>query len=85
MASIIPRPVVPPRGPLALYEVIAADLREQIENGQFEVGSPLPTVAELAAKDDVAAGTVNRAVALLRESGLVDVSRGRRATVRRLP
>lgn len=84
MASIIPRPVVPPRGPLAPYEVIAADLREQIENGRYDVGSPLPTVAELAATYNVATGTINRAVALLRESGLIEVSRGRRATVRQL-
>jgi integrase len=84
MASIMPRPVVPPRGALAPYEIIATDLREQIENGRFDVGSPLPTVAELAATYDVAAGTVNRAVALLRESGLIEVSGGRRATVSRL-
>jgi integrase len=85
MASIIPRPTVTPRTPQAPYEIIAAELREQIANGRFDVGSQLPTVAELAAKYDVAAGTVNRAGALLRETGLIEVSRGRRATVTRLP
>ena len=72
----------PPRGP---YEVIAAELREQIESGQLAPGMQLPTVVDLAATYDVAAGTVNRAIALLRNDEMIDVSRGRRATVREAP
>src|SRR5205823_6353947 len=42
MAGIIPRPVVAsptPRGP---YEVIAEELRVQIQNGELAAGDPLP-------------------------------------------
>lgn len=85
MAGIMPRPVVAPRQPRGPYEVIASELREQIESGQLAAGSQLPTVVDLAATYDVAAGTVNRAVALLRSEGLIDVSRGRRATVSTTP
>jgi integrase len=85
MAGIMPRPVVTPRGPRGPYEVIAAELREQIESGQLPPGSQLPTVIDLAATYDVSAGTVNRAIALLRGDGLIDVSRGRRATVSEAP
>ncbi len=81
MAGIMPQPVVAPRGARGPYEVIAADLREQIESGQLPPGSQLPTVVDLAATYGVAAGTINRAIALLRQSGLIDVSRGRRAVV----
>jgi DNA-binding GntR family transcriptional regulator len=79
----MPQPVVAPRGPRGPYEVIAAELREQIESGQLPPGSHLPTVVDLAATYGVAVGTINRAIALLRESGLIEVSRGRRAVVRR--
>jgi integrase len=81
MAGIMPRPVVVPRGPRGPYEVIAAESREQIESGQLPPGSQLPTVVDLAATYGVAVGTINRAVALLRKSGLIEVSRGRRAVV----
>lgn len=81
MAGIMPRPTVV-RGPLAPYEVIAAELREQLESGRLAPGSQLPTTVDLAATYAVSVGTVNRAVALLRSEGLIDVSRGRRATVR---
>lgn len=80
MATIVPRPVPPtrPRGP---YEVIAADLRAQIACGKLRPGEPLPTVADLALSNGVAVGTAHRAVALLRDEGLILVARGRRARV----
>jgi integrase len=74
MAGIIPQPVVAPHGPRGPYEVIAAELRTQVVAGQFAPGSQLPTMVDLAAMYDVSVGTVNRAVALLRGEGLVDVS-----------
>jgi integrase len=82
MAGIIPRPVVTPRGARGPYEVIASELRDQITSGQLAPGSSLPTVVQLAATHGVSAGTANRAVAVLRNEGLIDASRGRRATVR---
>jgi integrase len=81
IAGIIPRPIVSPSGPRGPYETIAAELREQIESGQLAPGEQLPTVVDLAKTYNVAAGTVNRAIALLRNDELIDVSRGRRAVV----
>ena len=81
MATIVPKPVPSPamaRGP---YEVIAEALRERIRSGQLKPGDQLPTIAELAVANTVAVGTAHRALALLRAEGLVEVARGRRATV----
>jgi DNA-binding transcriptional regulator YhcF (GntR family) len=41
----------------------------------------LPTVVGLAAEHEVSAGAVNRAVALLKAEGLIDVQRGKHAVV----
>jgi DNA-binding GntR family transcriptional regulator len=81
MAGIMPAPVAAARAPRGPYEVIAADLREQIVTGQLRAGDQLPTVAELATRHGVAVGTVHRAIDLLRSDGLVDTSRGRRSVV----
>jgi integrase len=81
LAGIMPVPVPAapvPRGP---YEVIAADLREQILAGRLRAGDQVPTVAELAAQHGVAVGTAHRAMDLLRAEGLIISSRGRRSVV----
>jgi integrase len=81
MGELMPRivPATPePRGP---YQVIAAALREQIRAGELKPGEELPTLAEIAAAHNVSVGPAQRAVALLRDEGLVEVSRGRRAKV----
>jgi integrase len=82
MAGIMPPPVAAPQLPRGPYETIAAELREQIAAGQLRAGNQLPTIADLAARHGVAVGTAHRALDLLRSEGLVEVSRGRRATVR---
>lgn len=63
------------------YEKLAAELRATIERGDLTPGQPLPTAVQLAAQHNVSAGTVNRAIALLKETGLVDAGRGKRAVV----
>lgn len=63
------------------YQRIAADLRSAITCGALRVGDPLPPVAELANRYGVSFGTAQRAVAELKNAGLVKVSRGRRAVV----
>lgn len=63
------------------YQRIAADLRSAIACGALHVGDPLPPVAELASRYNVAFGTAQRAVAELKSGGLVKVSRGKRAVV----
>jgi integrase len=62
-------------------EHLAADLRGRIVSGEYAVGSELPPMKQLAADHQLAAGTVHRAVTLLKEWGLVKASRGRRARV----
>lgn len=63
------------------YQHIAADLRAAIKCGALSPGQPLPPVAELAARYGVAFGTAHRAIAQLRDGGLIKVSRGKRAVV----
>ena len=72
-------------GPESPYELIAVGLREQIASGEIEVGAHLPTVKAIAATNAVSEGTATRAVALVKEWGLVEASRGRRAAVTARP
>lgn len=73
------RAKVSPENP---YEVIAAGLREAIRAGELRPGEPIPPEKQLAAAHVVSAGTAHRAVELLKSWGLVDASRGKRATVK---
>lgn len=70
--------------PQSPYEKIAAELRASILAGDLGNGDELPTVKQLAQTHGVAAGTAHRAITLLDVWGLIDVTRGRRAKVRRL-
>jgi len=67
--------------PQAPYEHIAATLRQAILDGTLPAGSVLPPVVQLAKEYGVAVGTAHRALTLLKDWGLVDASRGRRATI----
>jgi len=67
-----------PRSP---YKHIVADIRGAIACGALCSGEPLPTVEQLKDRYQVSAGTANRAVAELKQAGLMTASRGRRATV----
>ncbi|ODU05953.1 MAG: hypothetical protein ABS81_05925 [Pseudonocardia sp. SCN 72-86] len=80
LSTIVPRPIpdVVPRGP---YASIANDLRHQISSGALPVGATLPTVAQLAVSYDVSVGTAHRAMAALKQDGLIQVARGKRAVV----
>ena len=79
-AIVVPAPR-PPRGP---YEVIAADLRQQIQDGRLAPGSFVPTTSERAIAYHVSIATSHRAIALLNTEGLIEVSRSRRAVVKAL-
>ena len=81
LAELMPLPDPSPRRPTSPYERIAAELRARLDAGEFMAGEALPTMTEIAAKYSVALATAQRAVAVLREEGLIQVSRGRRATV----
>ncbi|WP_442791935.1 tyrosine-type recombinase/integrase [Micromonospora sp. NBC_01740] len=82
-ARMPPRPVAPKQRTVASspYQRIAAELREQIAAGRLRPGDPLPAVAALATAHSVSVGTAHRALAVLTAEGMVNVSRGRRATV----
>jgi DNA-binding GntR family transcriptional regulator len=61
--------------PVSLYEQLAAVLRGQIERG--ELTGRVPSVKSLAQQYEVAQGTAERALAVLREAGLVRSAMGR--------
>ncbi|MBV9162653.1 MAG: tyrosine-type recombinase/integrase [Pseudonocardiales bacterium] len=65
----------------ALYPRIAAELRAQIVSGELPIGAQLPTHKQLAEQHGISVSTAHRVTALLHSEGLVEVSRGRRATV----
>ena len=67
----IPVPVQQSRGP---YEKIAESLRDDIRAGWLKPGDQLPTVAELAVTYTVAVGTAHRAMALLTDERLIEVT-----------
>jgi integrase len=85
MGTIMPQIVLAPRPPRGPYEVVAAALREQIRSGRLGPGDQLPTTHELGTAHSVSTATVHRAFAILQGEGLIEVSRGRRATVRASP
>ena len=67
-----------PSGP---YVEIADDLRAAIRVGALKSGDRLPTISDLCSRYKVGSGTAHRAVQLLKDEGLVEASRGRRAIV----
>jgi GntR family transcriptional regulator len=66
-------------------ERIAADLRQQVANGELAPGDKLPSERELAERYSVVRNTVRAAVRLLAEDGLVVSEHGRGVFVRDQP
>lgn len=64
------------------YEVVAVELRQQIDAGRWPAGEHLPPIKDLARGHDVAMSTAQRAVKLLASWGYVDVQPGRGVRVR---
>ncbi|MDQ0379063.1 tyrosine-type recombinase/integrase [Amycolatopsis thermophila] len=63
------------------YQKIATDLRGAITAGVLRTGDRLPPVTEIAGRYHVSVGTAHRAIAALKDAGLVIASRGRPAVV----
>ena len=63
--------------PLSPHRQIAAWLRKRIEAGEFPPGKRLPSENDIQQLTGVAATTVRRAIALLREQGIVYTVPGR--------
>jgi len=73
------------RKTLPKYRQIADDLRARIEAGECPVDSQLPTKPELMERYGAALGTVDSAIGLLRELGLVETRQGAGMFVREPP
>jgi DNA-binding FadR family transcriptional regulator len=69
----------------ARYRDIADAIRERICGGEYVAGLPLPSEALLTEDFGVSLMTVRRALAVLREEGLIATKRGRVARVRNPP
>ncbi|NLU84519.1 GntR family transcriptional regulator [Rhodococcus sp. HNM0569] len=57
-------------------------MRRRIMNGEYAIGTSLPSESALCAEFDVSRGPVRQALATLRNEGLLVLSQGRPATVR---
>lgn len=68
--------------PGALYQQVAAAIREAILKGEFAPGAPLPSEAQLIERYKVSRPTVRNAVAALRAEGLIEVRHGKGSFVR---
>lgn len=72
---------VDPSSPVPLYDQIATAARRAIASGQIDGGDRLPPARTLAATLEVNMHTVLRAYRQLNDEGLVELRRGRGATV----
>ncbi|MET7480681.1 GntR family transcriptional regulator [Streptomyces sp. NPDC005648] len=68
--------------PGALYQQVAAAIREVILSGEFAPDSLLPSEAQLMTRYGVSRPTVRNAIAALRAEGLIDVRHGKGSFVR---
>lgn len=62
---------IDPIAPLPPYRQIAGILRRRIESGQYPPDTRVPTESELMEAFEVARTTARRAIAALREEGLI--------------
>jgi GntR family transcriptional regulator len=70
--GLVDVPEINPRAAVPVYEQIARWLRARILAGEFVPGEdPLPSEADLVGTFGVARDTARRAIAALREEGLV--------------
>jgi GntR family transcriptional regulator len=72
---------VPDRKPDQKYERIAATIREQIQDGRYQPGARLPSLADLEAEHDVSHSTSRKVFELLVAEGLVKARKGYGYTV----
>ncbi|MEV4109301.1 GntR family transcriptional regulator [Nonomuraea sp. NPDC049695] len=66
-----------------LYQAIARELRGEIERGELQPGTTLPSEAQLRRQHGVSRSTVRQALAVLEQEGLIASEHGRGRFVRR--
>ena len=71
------RETVDPQSATPVYVQVAEILRARIESGQLLPDRPVPSETQLQQEFGVARGTARKAIALLREQGLVVTVKGR--------
>lgn len=64
-----------------LHRTLAAELRARIRGGSLDVGTSLPSEAELCREFATSRGPVRQALAALRDEGLIGGGQGRRPVV----
>jgi DNA-binding transcriptional regulator YhcF (GntR family) len=64
-----------------VWQQVADTIGEAIRSGMLVPGDPLPSVREMSALQDIPAATLQHAMAVLAEDGLVVIRRGRTAVV----
>jgi len=62
---------------LPVYAKIAKELKQNIDQGVYQIGEKLPTETQLSARFGVNRHTLRRAISLLRSDGLLRVDQGR--------
>jgi DNA-binding GntR family transcriptional regulator len=62
---------IDPTGPVPPYRQIAEIIRKRIKSGEYPKNSRIPTESEMVETWEVARTTARRAIAVLREEGLV--------------
>lgn len=73
---------IDPTGPVPPYRQIAEILRSRIESGEYPKGTRIPTESEIVDTWEVARTTARRAIAFLREQGLIETVPQRGSYVR---
>jgi GntR family transcriptional regulator len=68
-----------------VYEQLAGILRSMIESGEIPVDRPIPSVKTLTQRYNVAQGTAEHAISILKEEGLLRGVKGKGNYVTKKP
>jgi DNA-binding GntR family transcriptional regulator len=68
---------VDPQSATPVYLQVAARIRERIASGDLQPDRPIPSESAIEQEFEVARGTARKAIAVLREEGLVITVKGR--------
>jgi DNA-binding GntR family transcriptional regulator len=70
-------PVVDHEAATPVYIQVANELRQQIQKGKLPPGRRVPSESDLEQLYGVARGTARKAIAVLRDEGLIETVRGK--------